>query len=153
MKKARKSPARGPLRPMRVSSSFKDFVLDQLSGLDNLRARAMFGGVGLYASDAFFGLIATDVLYFKVDDSNRAEYEAAGTHQFQPFEDGRMSMSYYAVPTGILEHAPTLVAWARRSVEIARTGRARVASRRQPRPGRTSIRAPKCASRHTRRKP
>jgi TfoX/Sxy family transcriptional regulator of competence genes len=27
----------------------------------------MFGGVGLYAADVFFGILAADTLYFKVD--------------------------------------------------------------------------------------
>ena len=34
-------PARGPLRSMHVSASFREFVLDQLAGLDGLRARAI----------------------------------------------------------------------------------------------------------------
>ena len=72
-------PARGPLRSMRVSASFRDFVLDQLSNVDGLRARAMFGGVGLYAEDVFFGILAADVLFLKVDDTNRREYETAGS--------------------------------------------------------------------------
>ena len=38
----------------------------------------MFGGVGLYHADLFFGIIARDVLYLKVDDVNRPDYEAAG---------------------------------------------------------------------------
>ena len=53
---------------MRVSSNVREFVLDQLAGLDGLRARAMFGGVGLYAGEVFFGIVAAEVLYFKVDD-------------------------------------------------------------------------------------
>ena len=75
-------PARGPLRSMRVSAGFREFVLDQLAGVRGLRARAMFGGVGLYAEDVFFGILAADALFFKVDDTNRREYEAAGSSPF-----------------------------------------------------------------------
>ena len=35
----------------------------------------MFGGVGIYAGDLFFALIDDDTLYFKVDDSNRSDFE------------------------------------------------------------------------------
>src|SRR5919106_6037875 len=96
-------PARGRLRSMRVSTSFREFVLDQMAGLDGLRARAMFGGVGLYANDVFFGILAADTLYLKVDDSNRGQYEAEGMTAFQPYADKPMSMSYYQVPARVLE--------------------------------------------------
>ena len=104
---------------MRVSGKVRDFVLDQLAGLDGLRAQAMFGGVGLYADEVFFGIVAADVLYFKVDDSTRAEYEAAGSKPFKPYADRAMTMPYYAVPVDVLESAPTLVEWARRAVAAA----------------------------------
>jgi DNA transformation protein len=120
---------RGRLKPMRVSASFREFVLDQLSGVRDLRARAMFGGVGLYAGDAFFGILAADVLYLKVDDTNRAEYEAAGAHPFKPYDDRTGTMSYYDVPVTVLEDAEMLVKWARRSIGVATRPRRKVARR------------------------
>jgi DNA transformation protein len=108
---------------MRVTASFRDFVLDQLSTIPHVRARAMFGGAGLYADDVFFGILAADVLYFKVDDTNRRDYVAACAQPFRPFADQTMTMSYYDVPAGVLEDAATLTAWARRSIEIAKSGR------------------------------
>ena len=109
---------------MRVSMGFREFVLDQLGGLPDLREKAMFGGVGLYAGDIFFGILASDVLYFKCDETNRREYEAAGSKPFEPYADAPpaakpMTMPYYAVPTDVLENAPTLVEWAKRSVAVA----------------------------------
>lgn len=106
---------------MRVSADVRDFVLDQLSGLRGLRAQSMFGGVGLYADEVFFGIVAADVLYFKVDDASRAAYEAEGSKPFTPYGDRATTMQYYAVPAGVLESAPTLVEWARRAVAVART--------------------------------
>jgi DNA transformation protein and related proteins len=126
--------ARGPLRSMRVSASFRDFVLDQLAGLSALEPRAMFGGLGLYSDDVFFGILAADVLYFKVDETNRPEYEAAGSSPFQPYPDQAISMSYYNVPLVVLEDAVALRQWATRSVAIARAAKA-------SKPGRTSHRA------------
>jgi hypothetical protein len=43
---------------MRVTDGFRAFVLDQLAAVESVRARAMFGGVGLYANDLFFGILA-----------------------------------------------------------------------------------------------
>ena len=104
---------------MRSSESFRDFVLDQLSAVKDVRARAMFGGIGLYAGDIFFGLIASDVLYLKTDDSNRARYQAAGSTPFKPYPDRAMTMPYYDVPIRVLESAPELAEWARQSISIA----------------------------------
>ena len=120
---------RGPLKSMRVSPSFHDFVVDQLSGVKGLRTRAMFGGVGVYADDVFFGILARDVLYFKVDDSNRRNHVALGGQVFHPYEDRSMTMSYYSVPVSILEDQATLTDWALRSLAVAAAGR-------EPRPKR-----------------
>ena len=108
---------------MRVSASFRDFVLDQLSGVDGLRAKAMFGGVGLYAEDVFFGILAADVLFFKVDDTNRHEYETAGSSPFRPYADRAMTMPYYNVPIAVLEDAVALGEWAARAVKVAKTAK------------------------------
>jgi DNA transformation protein len=125
-KKSTKS--RGKLRSMRVTDGFRAFVLEQLAGVKALRARAMFGGVGLYAGDVFFGLIAADTLYLKVDDSNRAQYADAGMKPFKPYADKAMTMPYYQVPAGVLEDGDELAAWARAAVRVAE--RARTGSRK-----------------------
>jgi DNA transformation protein len=87
-----------------VSAPFKAFVLDQLEELGDVEPRSMFGGVGLYSSGVFFGLIARDVLYLKVDDITRPAYVKAGMPAFQPYP-GRMkgTSKYYAVPVEVLE--------------------------------------------------
>jgi len=116
---------------MRVSEGFRSYVLEQLGAVPHLLARAMFGGVGLYADDLFFGIVAADTLYFKVDDRNRARYTAAGMAPFQPYSDRPMTMSYYQVPLGILEDPDELAAWAREAIAVAsRAGRPRGAARK-----------------------
>ena len=79
----------------------------------------MFGGVGLYRGDAFFGIIARDALYLKTDGGNRADYERAGMAPFKPYPDRPGTMQYYAVPVEVLESAPELAAWARKAVTAA----------------------------------
>jgi DNA transformation protein len=80
----------------------------------------MFGCVGLYCGQAFFGIIASDVLYFKVGDANRGDYEARGGRRFRPYPDRRQaSMGYYEVPADVLEDGEECAAWAQRSVRVA----------------------------------
>ena len=106
-------------RSWRVTPEFRDFVLDQLAGIAQLRSRAMFGGVGLYSGERFFGVLAADELFFKVDDSNRGAYEAAGSEPFRPLADRPLSMSYWRVPADVLEDPAELVAWARQAIRVA----------------------------------
>jgi DNA transformation protein len=123
VKRSRKNTRSRAFRSLRVSDSFRAFALDQLSSIEDLIARPMFGGFGLYAGDTFFGILAADVLYLKVDDSNRADYEKARAQPFTPFANGRMSMSYYAVPVSILESSHTLARWVERSLAAARSSK------------------------------
>jgi DNA transformation protein and related proteins len=107
---------------MAVTDSFVTFVLEQLDPLGPIVSKRMFGGVGLYAGDLFFALIAGDVLYLKTDEATRTAREKAGARPFQPFPDrrkGKGRMQYYSVPAGILEDADALLAWAKEAVDIA----------------------------------
>ena len=106
-------------RSLRSSESFKQFVLGQLESLD-VTAKSMFGGYGLYAGADFFGIIASDVLYLKVDDTNLGAYERAGMKPFRPYPDRAGTMKYYAVPLDVLESQPELEKWARDAVRVAK---------------------------------
>jgi len=126
VKKKEKSQAlapRGAFASLRVSQGFREYVIDQLSGVADLHAKAMFGGIGLYAGDVFFGILAADVLYLKVGDSNRADYKRAGAAPFAPFAHRPASKSYFSVPAGVLEDTRTLAQWVRRSIAVARNAR------------------------------
>ena len=104
---------------MPVSDHFIEYVLDQLSGWGDVSARKMFGGAGLYRDDKMFGLIADDVAYLKVDNTNRAQYQQAGSEPFRPFPHKPTLMPYYDVPAHILEQPELFIAWARQSLVIA----------------------------------
>jgi DNA transformation protein len=113
---------RRSLKSLRTSDTFRQYVLDQLEPLD-VRARSMFGGTGLYSGEDFFGIIAADVLYLKVDDTNRGMFESAGMKPFKPYADRPVTMKYYAVPVAVLENALELERWARASIAVARRSR------------------------------
>lgn len=118
---------------MPVTGSFVDFVREQLDGVGPITPKRMFGGVGLYAGDVFFALLAGDVLYLKVDGSTRAALETAGGRAFQPYPDrprGKGTMQYYSVPAAILEDGDELVALAKQSVAVARAQRAKPPKRK-----------------------
>jgi DNA transformation protein len=101
------------------SNAFVEFVLDQLSGLDAVIARPMFGGTGLYSRDLFFGIVFDDVLYLKVNDTTRPHYEDMGMKAFKPYTDRPTTLQYYQVPVGVLEDARELEQWARHAIDVA----------------------------------
>jgi DNA transformation protein len=107
---------------MPISDEFVDYVIDQLSALGEVSARKMFGGAGLYCDGTMFGLIADDVAYLKVDDSNQEDFVKAGSVPFTPYPDKAKTtvMSYYEIPADVLENRDLLAEWAERSLAIAR---------------------------------
>jgi DNA transformation protein len=111
---------------MSVSPSFRTFVLEQLarSGLQ-IRGRSMFGGVGIYAGELFFALLADDTLYFKVDDATRPDFETRGLDAFRPYGEGSEGMHYFRVPDDLLEDPEELRRWAEKAVGVARRARRR----------------------------
>ncbi len=105
---------------MPVSPEYREFALEQLERVAPVRARGMFGGVGLYSGELFFALLDDDRMYFKVDDSNRPDYEALGQRPFDPFKDGVHLMQYYEVPPDIVEDPDELRLWMDKALDVAR---------------------------------
>lgn len=104
---------------MPVSQEYLAYVLDQLTPFGPVQSKRMFGGAGLYLGGTFFGLIADDALYFKVDDANRTDYIAAGTGPFRPFGKDSYEMSYNEVPADVLEDPDQLKEWAMKALAAA----------------------------------
>jgi len=95
--------------------SFLEFVLDQLSGLAGVRARAMFGGRGLYLRDNFFAILYKGRLYFKTGPENSGDYE--GMPPFRPSAKQTLK-NYLEVPAEVLEDADELQAWALKAARV-----------------------------------
>lgn len=103
-----------------ADNSFKIFVLDQLSALPDVRARAMFGAHGLYAGEKFFGILDQGRLFFKTGADNLADYTARDMEPFTYEMKGKvMTMAYHEVPPEILEQPHELVQWARKAIAYA----------------------------------
>jgi DNA transformation protein len=115
---------------MPVSSGCLDFVRDLLTrhlpADAPLRTKRMFGGVGIYAGELFFALVADDVLYLKVDDGNRPDFEQLGIVPFTyTRKDGRSaSMAYYPPPPDALEDIEQLRPWIDGALAAARRAQA-----------------------------
>ena len=93
--------------------TYKDYAMEILEPVGDVTVRSMFGGYGIFESGDMFVLISRDDrIYFKVDDTNRSEYEAAGSEQFAP-------MPYYEVPEEVLADEELFAEWAGKSIAIA----------------------------------
>ena len=68
---------------MKKRDSFKEFILDQLNGLERVSCKGMFGGFGLYSGDVFFGIIFQGRLYFKTNSKTRSQYIERGMKPFR----------------------------------------------------------------------
>ena len=95
--------------------SFKDFVLDQLCDLDDVEARRMFGGYGLYRDETFFDILHKGHVYFKVDATTVKEYRRRKMKAFRPNATQTLK-SYYQVSAEIIEDADQLVEWVKRAI-------------------------------------
>ena len=99
---------------MPADRAFHDHVMGTLAPLGEFSSRAMFGGWGIFSEARMFALMNGARLYFKVDDSNRAAYVAAGSERFSP-------MPYYEVPADVLEDDEALRTWLDAALEVARS--------------------------------
>jgi DNA transformation protein len=106
---------------MAVSPSYLQFVLEQLAGVRRVTHRRMFGGVGLYSDDVFFGVIDNDTVFFKVSDQTRPRYLKRKMPPFAPIPGKPAMMKYYQVPLGVLEDTEALTDWANEAVTAGAT--------------------------------
>lgn len=101
-------------------SEFLDFVIGQMAGLGQIRARAMFGGHGLYCNGLFIAIIADEQLYFKADARSQPRFEAAGLQRFQYQARGRtVQLMYYEAPTEVYDDARVMTEWGQLALAAA----------------------------------
>ncbi|WP_341678344.1 TfoX/Sxy family protein [Niveibacterium sp. SC-1] len=102
------------------------WLCERLAPLGAIRARAMFGGWGVYCEELFFAIVTRDGVFLKADAQSLPEFQAAG---LQPFEyamkDGtQQSLNYYSLPTAADDDDEVLLAWARKALGAALRARA-----------------------------
>lgn len=106
---------------MAHSTEFNDHIVHDVMGhIPGITSRAMFGGYGIYRDGVFFACIIDSVLYFKVDKTNKVNYEKLGSKQFAYDMKGKkMSMSYYEVPEEVMEDREKFDEWADLALTVA----------------------------------
>lgn len=113
---------------MPKDESFKNYVVEELlRNIDGVTARAMFGGYGIYRNGIFFALIADGRLYFKVDETNQSDYEKQGSKPFVYHSPNgeKMTMSYWELPSSVLDNPEEVPSWVEKSYHIAFTSKAK----------------------------
>jgi DNA transformation protein len=106
---------------MPVSQDYLEYVLEQISLVRGVTTKKMFGALCLFHQARAFGIIDDDMLYLKVDDSNRTDYEEAGMKQFTPDPSKpQYKMNYYEVPVDVLEEREALRDWAMKAIAVAK---------------------------------
>ena len=105
---------------MAQKNDFVEYLLELLHDFGNVRARAMFGGYGIYKNDLMFAIVAENTLYLKVDEENKIEFERADLGPFVYENKGKeFSMSYHLAPADALDNANELIVWADKGYQAA----------------------------------
>ena len=118
---------------MKRQPEYLTLLLEQLSPLGALRARAMFGGYGLYCDELFFAIVVDEILYLKADAESKSDFEALGLLPFSyAMKDGRIqTMAYYPLPEDALDDDVALRQWAKKGIAAALRARNKPADRRK----------------------
>jgi DNA transformation protein and related proteins len=128
---------------------FVSHVLDSMRRTAPVSAKSMFGGWGVYADSIMVGLIAEDVLYFKVDSSSQPEFEAVGSTPFTYHGGGKtVQMSYWRVPDSALDAPHEMADWLRLGMAAARRA---AAGKEQAKKAQKTDKAPAQRLRHRKR--
>ena len=107
---------------MAYDPEYLQYCVEQLSEFGDFEHKKMFGGVGFFRDKVFFAGIMDGVFRLKVDDSNRADFEAFGMEGWKA-KDRNMTMPYYEVPDEILTDRLKLAEWAAKAYAVALKGK------------------------------
>lgn len=100
---------------------FIEHLLWLLDDIGGVVARRMFAGYGLFYDGLMFALVAEEVLYFKTDKDNIADFERPGLKAFSYERKGkRIFLSYHEAPVEALDDPNETCSWARNSIAAAK---------------------------------
>jgi DNA transformation protein len=104
---------------MPVTEAAVQTLLAPLAAVRPITSRKMFGGIGIYCDGIFIAVIDDDRLYFKVNESNLADYEAHLAAQWTIEGPNGGAMPYREVPPQILNDSSKLGEWIDKAVQVA----------------------------------
>lgn len=111
---------------MKKDADFHTYIMnDLLANIPGVTSRAMFGGWGIYQKRIIFAIIADGGLYFKVDETNKKDFEECDMRPFMyTMPNGKqMAMAYWQLPEEIMENSEELEVWVSKSVEVSLRGK------------------------------
>ena len=97
-------------------------VMELFEPIGNIRVRKMMGGLSIYSADVTFAILTSEgVIYLKVDDLNRVDFESDGQEIFtMTSKDGKVgTMGYYTMPERCYDDPDELEIWGRKAVDVA----------------------------------
>lgn len=105
---------------MASPNAFATYVVEALSDLGPVQTGRMFSGHNVSLHGVTFGLIFRDVLYLKVDDTNRAMFERANLRPFtyQTKQGKEKVVNYYEAPD-CLDDWEALMPWVYSALDVA----------------------------------
>lgn len=105
---------------MSVSREYIDWIVELLLPLGPVAARRMFGGCGLYLDGVMFAIVVDEVVWFKTDEINRAEFAALGEAPFTYLRAGKPArLNFYRAPDDAFDSSPALLPWAKSALGAA----------------------------------
>ena len=108
-----------------MSAKYQDYLdyllLDCFNEIEGITFRKMFGGFGLYQHGVIFAIVPDERIFFKVDESNKADFVKFGMEPFTyPMKDGTSStLSYWQLPDEILDDKFQLNIWVAKAVKVS----------------------------------
>ncbi len=114
---------------MVASHGFSEVLREQLGPLGHVTLRRMFGKTGVFCDGLMLAMVRDDVLYFRVDDYNRAVFKEAEAFPPLNYEKGgdSIDLAFWRAPERLLDELDEFVTWARAALGAAR----RVAAKRE----------------------
>ena len=107
---------------MVASDSFADFLREQLAPLGRIALRRMFGKTGVFCDGTMLGMVTDNMLYLRVDASNRAAFKEA--EAFPPLnyqkKGATIDLAFWRAPERLFDEPDELVEWARLALGAAR---------------------------------
>jgi len=111
---------------MRASAEEKEFVayvVELMQSIGPVRAKAMFGGHGIFLEDLMFALVADSVLFLKVDKQTENNFKVKELEAFTYMKNGKeFNMSYFQAPEEVLEEGEEMSYWANMAYSAALRG-------------------------------
>lgn len=102
-----------------VSNHYLNNTLHHLSQVEPVSYRRIFAGAGIYHDAQLFALVASNKLYFRVDENSVTPYLNRAMPALKPSSALICESHFYQLPDEVLEDSAELLYWMRAAVEAS----------------------------------